>query len=226
MHIVLVRHGEAEPSAATPDWGLSERGARQARLTGERFVGAGLTHIVSSPLLRALGTAHIIAEAIGQREIDVWPDLWEGSDNAYRGAGRGVIEACFPRALLPTSMPDDGWLYEGDTYASFAARCQRVLDEFTARFAPDDRVLVVTHGGFANHLLHALLRIPPWTPVWFDLAHCSLTTVRLVPEHEREGWPLYPPNEVDILGMNDVAHLYRPSERCNSCGSLLTAHLT
>jgi broad specificity phosphatase PhoE len=211
MHIILVRHGEAAHDAATPDWDLSRRGVQQARLTGGRLVGARLTHIVSSPLLRALATAHIIAEAIDQQTVDVWPDLREGSDDAYRGVSRGVIEARFPRALLPARMPTDGWLCVGDTYASFAARCRRVLDEFSARFAADDRVLVVTHGGFANHLLHALLHMPPWTPVWFDVAHCSLTTVRLVPEHEREGWPLYPPNEVDILGMNDVAHLSKPS---------------
>jgi broad specificity phosphatase PhoE len=211
MHIILVRHGEAERDAVTPDWDLSRRGVQQARLTGERFVDTGLTHIVSSPLLRALTTAHIIAEVIDQRTVDVWPDLREGSDDAYRGASRVVAAARFPRALLPASMPDDGWLYAGDTYASFVARCRQVVDALAARFHRDDRVLVVTHGGFANHVLHALLHLPPWAPIWFDMAHCSLTTIRLVPEHEREGWPLYPPSEVDILGLNDVAHLSRLS---------------
>jgi len=211
MHIILVRHGDAARDAATPDWNLSRRGVQQARLTGGRLVGAGLTHIVSSPLLRALATAHIIAETIDQQTVDVWPDLREGFDDAYRGASRGAIKARFPRALLPSNMPDDGWMYEGDTSTPFVARCRRVLGELTARFAADDRVLVVTHGGFTNHLLYALLHMPPWAPIWFEVAHCSLTTVRLVPEHERRRWPLYPPFEVEILGMNDVAHLSRPS---------------
>jgi len=65
MQVLLVRHGESEPNAATPDWDLSARGEWEAQRVGQRLSGVGVTHVVSSPLLRALATAHIIAECYG-----------------------------------------------------------------------------------------------------------------------------------------------------------------
>jgi len=165
---------------------------------------------VSSPLLRALATAHIIAERIDHRPIEVWPDLREGADDDYRGCSRAELRSRFPRVAVHADMPDEGWAYPGDTRERFAARSQRMLDLLTTRFGVDDRVVVVTHGGFANHLLRAIARIPPDAPVWFEMANGALTTVRFVPAHERAEWPLYPASEADILGMNDVAHLSQP----------------
>lgn len=43
---------------------LAEEGVRQARETGERLRGEGIGHIFSSPFLRAVETAHHIAEAL------------------------------------------------------------------------------------------------------------------------------------------------------------------
>jgi len=43
---------------------LSEEGVRQARETGERLRGEGIRHIYSSPFLRAVETAHHIAEVL------------------------------------------------------------------------------------------------------------------------------------------------------------------
>jgi broad specificity phosphatase PhoE len=43
---------------------LAEAGVRQARETGERLRGQGIAHIFSSPFLRAVETAHHIAEIL------------------------------------------------------------------------------------------------------------------------------------------------------------------
>jgi broad specificity phosphatase PhoE len=43
---------------------LAEAGVQQARETGERLRGEGIEHIFSSPFLRAVETAHHIAEAL------------------------------------------------------------------------------------------------------------------------------------------------------------------
>jgi len=207
MQLLLVRHGESEPDAATPDWDLSARGEWEARRAGQRLGGGGVTHLLSSPLRRALVTAHIIAEGLDHRPIEAWPDLREGADADYRGCSRAELRSRFPRVTVPTGMPEEGWTYRGDTRERFATRSQRMLDLLTTRFGVDDRVVVVTHGGFANYLLRAIARIPPDAPIWFEMANGALTTVRFVPAHERAEWPLYPASEADILGMNDVAHL-------------------
>lgn len=43
---------------------LAEEGVRQARETGERLRGEGIEHIFASPFLRAVETAHYIAEVL------------------------------------------------------------------------------------------------------------------------------------------------------------------
>ncbi|MDQ2829942.1 MAG: histidine phosphatase family protein [Chloroflexota bacterium] len=210
MQLLLVRHGQSEPNTTTPDWDLSARGEWEARRAGRRLVDAGVTHILSSPLLRALSTTHIIAEELDHRPVEVWPELREGFDKDYQGGGRAELLSRFPRVTLPAGMPDDGWSYAGDTPELFAARCGRILAMLKTRFGTDDRVLIVTHGGFANYLLHAILCIPPGTPVWFEMANGALTVIRFVPVRERVEWPLYPAFEAEILGVNDTTHLSSP----------------
>ena len=72
---------------------------------------------------------------------------------------------------------------------------------------PTDRAVVVTHGGFANYLLHEILGTARTPPHWFEIANCAITSIRFVPEEQRENWPLYPAAEAEILGVNDVSHL-------------------
>src|SRR5713226_9640830 len=90
MHLFLIRHGEClgqiDPAADNhPDTPLSPRGEQQAAAVAARLQGLGISHIVSSPLLRALGTASCLAEVSGH-SIDVWPELregWLGSNQSF-----------------------------------------------------------------------------------------------------------------------------------------------
>ena len=90
MRLILIRHGESDGNAAGVlqgrlDYGLSERGARQARLTAERLASHGADRVLSSPLRRASTTAALIAEAM-QLELALEEDLAEYDIGA--GAGR------------------------------------------------------------------------------------------------------------------------------------------
>jgi broad specificity phosphatase PhoE len=209
MQLFLIRHGQSEPNTATPDWDLSTQGEREARCVGERLRGTGVTHILSSPLLRALTTAHIIAETLNHRPVEVWLELREGFDNDYRGSSRAVLQSRFPRVILPATLPAAGWMYTGDTRDLFAARCRSVLAMLKARFGVDDRVVLVAHGGFINYLLHAIAYIPAHAPVWFEMANGALTHVRFVRDLDQKTWPLYPAFEVEILTLNDTTHISR-----------------
>ncbi len=215
MHLLIIRHGEClgqcDPSYySDPDSPLSPRGEQQARRVAQRLRAEHVTHILSSPLVRSLETASIIAETIEIESINVWPELREGWGDRHRGSRRAELQRRFPRALLPLSITDEGWDHGGDTnYAMFVMRAERVLHEIKQQFGPDDRVAIITHGGFANYLLHAILHIAPTTPQWFELANCAISDIRLVPEPEKErpNWPLYPPVQAEVLRINDVAHL-------------------
>jgi len=219
MHLWLIRHGdcpsESAPGASTPDGALSPMGEQQARQTARRLAGERVTHVLSSPLVRALATASFIAGAAGDLPVQVWTELREGYSDMpgrpvpiHRGHGRAELLRRFPRAILPPDIADDGWDHGGDTYASFLARCQDAARMLGTQFESQARVVIVAHGGSLNYLLHALLGISAATPTWFQMEHCAISAVRLVPEEkQRWGWPLYPAVGVEVLGLNDVSHL-------------------
>jgi broad specificity phosphatase PhoE len=55
-----------------------------------------------------------------------------------------------------------------------------VLQPINSTFGYADLVALVTHGGLANALLHAIVKISPIAPQWFELANSSISHVRLV----------------------------------------------
>lgn len=217
MDLFIVRHGEslAQVDAALdnhPDTALSPLGERQAQAAATRLAMLEVSQIVSSPLLRALGTASYIAEAVDHPAIEVWPELCEGWTNGYQSFQRQELVRRFPRANLPNSITNEGWFHPGDeTYAAFCARAERALRRIESTFAHADHVVVVTHGGLASSLLNTILQISPATPQWFELQNASITHVYLVPDPQQErfggGYVLYPPVRAEVQSVNDTTHL-------------------
>jgi len=220
VDLYFIRHGdclsESAPGLFTPDGALLALGERQALLTARRLASERFTHILSSPLVRALATASAIAASAGDLPVEVWMALREGYGNVpsravplHRSDGRAELLRRFPRAMLPPEIGADGWDHGGDNgFEAFFARCAAAAAALRSRFDAEARVAVVGHGGCLNYMLHALLGIPPTAPVWFQLDCCSVSRVRLVPAAERrQGWPLYPPVDVELLALNDVSHL-------------------
>src|SRR5215212_127754 len=120
MHLFIIRHGEClgqcDPAYSTdPDSHLSPRGEAQARAVADHLRTKQTTHILSSPLLRSLATAHIIADSLDHASVDVWFDLREAWDTPYQSVRRAELQQRFPRAVLPASILDTGWEHPGDT---------------------------------------------------------------------------------------------------------------
>lgn len=214
MLLWIVRHGECLGNVDTqrypgPDTELTELGRRQAECVGQRLASLRITHLVSSPLLRALETAQIIADQAHLERFDVWMDLREGNHGDYWCEPRQRLAAAAPKANLPAELGDTGWLHQTLDNQAFTARCERVLAQVHQSFDHVDRVALVTHGIVGSNLLHALLAIPWSRPAWFELANGSLSQVRLVPDPaaERPGWELLPPVDVEVESINDRRHL-------------------
>lgn len=210
MELFIVRHGECraqrDPDDASPDSPLTPLGEIQARSVAERLTRDGITHIVSSPLVRALATASIVGAACRQ-PIAVWLDACEIWQDAYQGQARDVLSVLCPAAIFPVEMTDAGWSHAGDTEDSLHARCERVAARLVREFAQTDRVAFVSHGGFLNHLLHVLLHIPSDHRLWFHLENASLSVLRFISRQQYRGWPLYPPFTVEVRALNDTTHL-------------------
>lgn len=205
MHLWLIRHGHC--GSESPDSDLTLLGELQAHQTAQRLSNSGHHFaLLSSPLVRALGTASIIADTLGT-SVEVWPDLREGFSWTHRAYKRQELLQRFPRALLPADFAVDGWDYGNDTYESVLLRCQQTLGQLRERFGVDDQVLIVTHGGIANYLLHCIIQTSSKMSPWFEMDYCAISRVYFVPEHERESWPLYPAIEMKILSLNDCSHL-------------------
>ncbi len=84
IRVYLVRHGIAEdPAPGTPDESraLTARGRRRFRRASRAFarLGEPLTHLFTSPLVRAVQTAEILARSIGHDEVALLEELRSGA---------------------------------------------------------------------------------------------------------------------------------------------------
>ncbi len=138
MHVFLIRHGECigniDPAVTDPDTDLTPLGETQARRVGIRLAELTVTHIISSPLLRAVATAEIIAAHTSITAFDVWMDLREGNHGAYWCRPRTHLVARGPKAILPTEVEADGWLHETKNNAEFI-KASDTTNRKTARSA-------------------------------------------------------------------------------------------
>ncbi len=94
MEIYLVRHGAALSKEEDPERHLNNEGIDQCRMTGRALkrLDIGFDLIVSSPKIRALQTAYIIAEEVGYLREEI-----------------RITET-----LVPTALPKDTITYLND----------------------------------------------------------------------------------------------------------------
>ncbi|MCP4753368.1 MAG: histidine phosphatase family protein [Proteobacteria bacterium] len=131
------------------------------------------THLYSSPMVRAMDTAAQVAEASGAKPV-VWKDLHEqggvwtkdektGDKIGLAGDGRSDLEKKYSQFAVPDTIGEDGWWnrsYE-EPHECFQ-RAGGVLEKLLGEHdGTDDRVAMVSHGNFYNHLLYNLLELSP-----------------------------------------------------------------
>lgn len=176
MQLYYIRHGQSENNLLWDQTGSSEGRSEDPALTkvGEQqaerlalfmttatadvdtngrdyqnITGYGITHLYCSLMIRAVATAVIVARRLGIPPV-AWPDLHE----------TGGIFHYDPESEEVTGLPGNPRAYF-EAYEERPARAERVLDELLARHGDtEDRVAFVSHGGFYNHLLAAILGLP------------------------------------------------------------------
>ncbi len=188
---------------------LTELGHEQARRLAEHVACAnsettrrdyvnrgkfGFTHLYSSLMVRALSTASHLAAALGLPLI-AWEDLHElggifviddetGEHIGQPGKSRSELAARFPLAQLPTTLDGSGWWNrEPESAEQQARRAQRfVFDLLERHGASDDRVAVISHGGFYNFVLAELLGLQAENGFWFNINNTGITRFNFVQE--------------------------------------------
>jgi broad specificity phosphatase PhoE len=162
--ILFVRHGESEAnilrviSNRGSVHGLTERGRRQVEALAAELKGAGVTRIYSSPLLRAVQTGEILAEALdlvceftdALREFDCGiaegrsdPEAWE--------LHRDIME----RWLL--HRQHDARIPEGESFGEIRSRFVRFVGGLLEAQEPADSSILVGHGGLYECMLPLVL---------------------------------------------------------------------
>jgi broad specificity phosphatase PhoE len=147
--VYLARHGESDWNAANrfqghSDRPLTELGRRQAEALAELVVAQKVDAIYSSPLIRALETARIVAARTGL-EVFEDEDLREVDTGSWSGLSRAEVQERFPEGFERWISGGAGW-EDGETYEEMAARTLKAVSRITEA-NPHGRILVVSHGG-------------------------------------------------------------------------------
>ncbi len=219
MRFVLVRHAQSHNNrlwaetgsvaARVPDPELTALGRRQADAvaTAARRWDWRPTQVYASLMVRALQTAVPLGETL-DLPVRAHPELYEvggpfvesdGVRTPWPGSPRSVLQRLGGRIELPQEASEAGW-YAGpyEAEADAAERAARVVAGLRAAHAPDDVVVLVTHGWFTQHLLRTLLG-GTGIPTWFTVNNAAVSLVAEVDPRL--------PCPVEVRRLNDVGHL-------------------
>lgn len=197
--LYLVRHGETDWNIegriqGTIDVPLNERGRRQAACLAARLKRCGAGAIYTSPLLRALETAQVIAASLGVA-VTSEPDLRERDFGVWQGLLASELPIRFPGELARLRADAaDAFPPGGESFRQLMFRVAKAVDHLV-RTAPDVDIVIVSHGGTTHALLCHLLGIDPAHRSRFVVDNASLTTAELAAAGTR------------LLLLNDTCHL-------------------
>lgn len=157
--------------------------------------GFGLTHLYCSLMIRAVHTGSIISSHVGLPLVAL-PQVHEVGgvylDQVINGEPQIRIEhggtpvfyqEVFPLLRFEEPIPEQGWWRGGrEEVEAPLKRARAVIAWLKERhFETDDRVAIVTHGGFYNYLMRAIFDIAPnepdqrKVPIWYSICNCSVT---------------------------------------------------
>lgn len=164
--VIIVRHGHSTSNGdgtlagRTPGIHLSDRGREQAARLAERFAGATLARVVSSPLERCRETAEVIAAAVGA-DVAVDDDLQECAYGAWTGRklselAKEPLWSTVQDDPASARFPDDE-RYAAESLAEMSDRVVRAVQRHDAevREAHGENAVwaAVTHGDLVKALL-------------------------------------------------------------------------
>ena len=177
---IVVRHGETiwntqkrlqghQDSPLTP-LGLQQADAVAERLTTEKFDA-----LYSSDLPRAIRTAETIAKRIAHTILPD-PRLRERNYGLFEGLTTVEIAERFPKDYQRfLARERDYQIPSGESLADKYRRVIACIEDLASRH-PEQRVIIVTHGGVLSDLLRWALDIPMDRPLHFKLYNASLNT--------------------------------------------------
>jgi broad specificity phosphatase PhoE len=179
--LILARH--AEPARWTrgrcigrTDARLSREGARQARSLATALRAAGVDAVVSSPAMRALGTARPICEAAAvSHDVDV--DLREMDFGSFDGLRFSTIAREHPDVYSRwMASPTTAVFPDGESWNDLRRRARSAFRRIVATHEGRTTV-VVTHIGVILAILADVLAIADDRVFGFTIGHARVCVV-------------------------------------------------
>lgn len=173
---------------------LSAQGIVQARVLARRLKNEPIAHIIASPYLRALETAHYIAEAL-HLPLSVEPGIGEWLNPAWMDADPQIAQpherAARFAEIDPHYVPALAPIYP-ETWEQMQRRAATAIQGILARL--DGNIVVVGHGHVIAATIAALTGAAETT---LNIGLCSVTRL----DCDGEAWQL------ERCG--DISHLLR-----------------
>lgn len=209
-NLLFIQTGESKGRNEDPE--LSRLGQEQARRLAafyaalpvgkelgpeERGEQVGFTHLYCSLMVRTIQTASVVAQKLDM-PLQALSDLHEGGgifladpDSGelvgLPGNDHSYFNTNFPELILPDFPAGGWWNRPFETREQRVQRANRLLAELLARHGgSDDRIALVSHGGFYNYLMGAILDIPspiqvgeenPKARTWLSLNNTAISRV-------------------------------------------------
>lgn len=187
MELILVRHGRPERSEATSDPHLSDLGHDQAGRVARWLADDGIEAVWSSPMRRAVQTAHPFAAQAGHAIRE-----HEGVVEFDRSSGVYIPTEELKRENYAAWQ---AMATGGDTVdmSAFQATVVAAMEEIVAAH-PGQKVAVFCHGGVINVWAAYVLGMPP--RVFFEADYTSVNRFLCARSGQRA-----------VVSLNERAHL-------------------
>lgn len=154
-------------------------------------LGFGITHVYCSLMQRSIQTAQIVASKLGlpvaalldAHECGGMVEIIEEDDTkeyiGVAGPNRAFFEATYPDLMLPEELAAEGWWNKPyESLAQADVRAQRLLQTvFSRHKGTDDHVAVVTHGGFLERLVLAVIQTTNAQDFLFSFSNCCINRI-------------------------------------------------
>lgn len=148
-----VEFGATRRDPGLPDPRLTEEGRAQVRRAGEALADMPIVRLITSPYVRALESAEILAEALDPRvEIEIDVRVCErAAFSCDVGTSRSGLAALWGGLASFDHLDETWWHPIEEPESRLHARCEAFRDDMVRRDGWD-RTLVVTHWGVIRAL--------------------------------------------------------------------------
>lgn len=237
MRIYYIRHAESHNNHMyfvhqssqdrLVDPPLSAVGEQQAaELTAflaENKAEFAFDRIFVSPFLRTLQTAQSFAHLYPGIPKTVWMWIHEGggcfeieSEEPFvtlgdPGMTRSEIKAQFPGFEVSEEITDEGWYFlpEMEAHSHRSYRAFHVVDHLIREYGDSqEKIALVSHGGFHNHFTNAILQRTRQPNLWLEIENTAISCFRFKPdpvsEYHRGRWTIDYMNRHEWLHGKDL----------------------